>query len=89
MAIRPHEMRPQETECGAYVGLLTSNHSRARGFTCRSPLLRARSVAQSPDPAGDLSTTMGAAEWGLLVVLSVLWGWSFFFVEVALEALPP
>ncbi|MDP6603335.1 MAG: DMT family transporter [Rhodospirillales bacterium] len=32
---------------------------------------------------------MGAAEWGLLVVLSILWGGSFFFVEVALEALPP
>ena len=32
---------------------------------------------------------MGAGEWTLLVVLSVLWGGSFFFVEVALDALTP
>ena len=32
---------------------------------------------------------MGAYEWLLLVTLSVLWGGSFFFVGVAVEALPP
>ncbi len=32
---------------------------------------------------------MGPGSWALLVVLSVLWGGSFFFAEVALEALPP
>jgi drug/metabolite transporter (DMT)-like permease len=32
---------------------------------------------------------MGATEWGLLVLLSVLWGGSFFFNRVALAALPP
>ncbi len=32
---------------------------------------------------------MGAVEWGLLVALSILWGGSFFFVEVALRDLPP
>ena len=26
--------------------------------------------------------TMGAIEWGLLILLSVLWGGSFFFIEV-------
>lgn len=31
---------------------------------------------------------MGGAEWLLLVTLSVLWGWSFFFNAVALEGLP-
>ena len=35
------------------------------------------------------SGTMGAREWGLLVALSVLWGGSFFFVGVAVKALPP
>jgi drug/metabolite transporter (DMT)-like permease len=32
---------------------------------------------------------MGRAEWLLLVALSVLWGGSFFFAEVALAELPP
>ena len=33
--------------------------------------------------------TMGAREWALLVFLSVLWGGSFFFAEIALAELPP
>jgi drug/metabolite transporter (DMT)-like permease len=33
--------------------------------------------------------TMGLFEWALLLVLSVLWGGSFFFSKVALEELPP
>jgi drug/metabolite transporter (DMT)-like permease len=32
---------------------------------------------------------MGARDLGLLVILSVLWGGSFFFVELALPGLPP
>ena len=32
---------------------------------------------------------MGAAEWGMVVALSVLWGGSFFFVGVAVDGLPP
>ncbi len=32
---------------------------------------------------------MGSREWVLLIVLSVLWGGSFFFTEVALVELPP
>ena len=37
-------------------------------------------------PAG---MTMTPVEWALLIVLSILWGGSFFFVEVALDGLPP
>ena len=33
--------------------------------------------------------TMGVREWALLVLLSVLWGGSFFFGEIALAELPP
>ena len=33
--------------------------------------------------------TMGAAEWGMLVALSMLWGGSFFFVAIAVKELPP
>ena len=32
---------------------------------------------------------MGAMEWVLLLILSVLWGGSFFFVGVAVKTLPP
>jgi drug/metabolite transporter (DMT)-like permease len=41
----------------------------------------------TPSPA--IHRTMTAAEWAMLVVLSVLWGGSFFFVGVAVHALPP
>jgi drug/metabolite transporter (DMT)-like permease len=33
--------------------------------------------------------SMSAADWLLLVVLSVLWGGSFFFAKVAVDELPP
>ncbi len=32
---------------------------------------------------------MGPVEWGLLLILSVLWGASFFFGKVALAELQP
>lgn len=32
---------------------------------------------------------MTATQWGMLLVLSVLWGGSFFFTSVALKGLPP
>ena len=32
---------------------------------------------------------MGAREWALLLILSVLWGGSFFFIGVAVKELPP
>ena len=36
-----------------------------------------------------INSTMGAREWAMLLTLSVLWGGSFFFVGVAVTALPP
>ncbi len=35
------------------------------------------------------NTTMGAAEWGMLLALAGLWGSSFFFFKVLIETLPP
>jgi drug/metabolite transporter (DMT)-like permease len=35
------------------------------------------------------SPRLGPAEWAMLLVLSVLWGGSFFFAKVALGELPP
>ena len=37
----------------------------------------------------DVNTIMNRREWAMLVTLSVLWGGSFFFAEIALESLPP
>lgn len=33
--------------------------------------------------------TMGPTQWAMLLVLSVLWGGSFFFIDIALRELPP
>ncbi len=36
-----------------------------------------------------IKTSMGSREWAMLIILSVLWGGSFFFVGVAVADLPP
>lgn len=36
-----------------------------------------------------INTRMGSSEWAMLLLLSVLWGGSFFFLEVALREVPP
>lgn len=36
-----------------------------------------------------INKTMGVGDWVRLLTLSVLWGGSFFFVEVAVHAIPP
>jgi len=36
-----------------------------------------------------MNKVMGARLWCLIVVLSVIWGASFFFVEIAVERMPP
>ena len=36
-----------------------------------------------------MNSTLSSRDWLLLLALSVLWGGSFFFVEVALEELGP
>ena len=35
-----------------------------------------------------INRTMGAGEWTLIIILSLLWGASFFFVEVAVQTVP-
>lgn len=39
--------------------------------------------------ATDIDLTMGIGIWFMLGALSILWGGSFFFVSIAVEALPP
>ena len=39
--------------------------------------------------AARMNTTMSGRDWAILWFLSVLWGGSFFFLEIALRELPP
>ena len=36
-----------------------------------------------------VNQSMGVTEWILLIILSILWGGSFFFIGVAVTGLPP
>ena len=36
-----------------------------------------------------INSSMGAREWLMLIILSILWGGSFFFVGIAVSELPP
>ena len=40
-------------------------------------------------PGARIASDMGQLEWALLITLSLLWGGTFFFAEVALQELPP
>lgn len=46
-------------------------------------------MATAGDAAVGINRAMGSRQWALLGALSLLWGGSFFFAEVALRALPP
>jgi len=41
-----------------------------------------------PPPAFSAQAPMGAQEWAMLIALSVLWGGSFFFNDVAVKEWP-
>lgn len=36
-----------------------------------------------------IRTTMGLAEWGMLLLLGLIWGGSFFFARIAVAEIPP
>ncbi|MFD0987644.1 DMT family transporter [Methyloligella solikamskensis] len=46
------------------------------------------SEASQPAAASNTNLSMGTVEWAMLLLLSVLWGGSFFFVGVAVRDLP-
>ena len=66
---------PQDSECGPAGAPL---ECRPRP---RSPM------TAMPPPA--IHKSMTATEWGLLVLLATLWGGSYFYIGVAVQALPP
>ena len=46
-------------------------------------------IDKHPPDAKRINRTMGIREWGLILVLSGLWGGSFFFIEIALSDMTP
>jgi drug/metabolite transporter (DMT)-like permease len=48
-----------------------------------------REGAALPNGMGGVKQTMGPAEWGLLLLLALVWGGSFFFAEIAVAEWPP
>lgn len=41
------------------------------------------------ETSGYINRTMGLGDWALIAALSIIWGGSFFFIGVAVKALPP
>ena len=48
-----------------------------------------RPMPVSAGSATSINTTMGFLEWGMIVILSIIWGGSFFFVGVAVKEMTP
>lgn len=46
-------------------------------------------MMQPANTAAGINRTMSIGEWLMLITLSILWGGSFFFVEVIIDAVPP
>lgn len=46
-------------------------------------------IPTRPSGAPDVNVVMGLREWGLILILSVIWGGSFFFVGVAVKDMTP
>jgi drug/metabolite transporter (DMT)-like permease len=46
-------------------------------------------IPARPPVRGAVNTVMGVREWGLILILSVIWGGSFFFVGVAVKEMTP
>lgn len=46
-------------------------------------------ITQISQKLKNVNRVMGLKEWALLILLSILWGGSFFFVGVAVKELPP
>lgn len=45
-------------------------------------------ITTRPETTSRTTLSMGSVEWAMLLLLSVLWGGSFFFVGVAVRDLP-
>jgi len=46
-------------------------------------------IHEHPRDVKHVNRTMGIGEWSLILVLSVIWGGSFFFIEIALRDMTP
>lgn len=60
-------------------------HRAAYSSATLIPLDPVKIMSNSPT----VGRTMGTSQWAILLLLSVLWGGSFYFIAVALTELPP
>lgn len=51
--------------------------------------LKAAPRLSRPGFESTMNIAMGAGEWGLILILSVIWGGSFFFIGVAVKSMTP
>ena len=64
---------------------MTVRHRAAYSSATLIPLDPVKIMSNSPT----VGRTMGASQWAILLLLSVLWGGSFYFIAVALTEFPP
>ena len=55
----------------------------------KSTTINTSGIPARPPGAPDVNAVMGISEWGLILILSVIWGGSFFFVGVAVKEMTP
>src|SRR5947199_309764 len=90
---------PIRRQAGAPICIVGRPRQKTRrfssGYKAGGPARgdRARSANQDdtpsmPAPANTIPS-MSATDWALLLILSVLWGGSFYFAKIAVAEIPP
>ena len=54
-----------------------------------SMALKSNITNNDPLTRENVNRVMGIKEWGLITILSILWGGSFFFIGVAVKEVTP
>ena len=67
----------------------TINHVETKPVKIRSTTIDTEDLPVRPGAEPNVNAVMGMGEWGLILILSVIWGGSFFFVGVAVKAMTP
>jgi drug/metabolite transporter (DMT)-like permease len=58
-------------------------------MTSENNTMNSGDIPTRPPGPADVNVAMGIREWGLILILSAIWGGSFFFVGVAVKEMTP